>query len=309
MISTGHKGARAPSFRSPRTTGARHAAPALLSLALAIGCGQSTGSGTSASATAAPPTERWTEVVTESAPLLVNPAEEFPPPQILHRGELLRVGASKQVASWKGMVEDVEVTRDGMVFQVQRTKDGTASFAFQSDLGGEVTISATSWICAELAKQPLLNTANCSASLQRARTADGAIVSYLPCGTGVCPIALERDGKLASIGVEGLTSAHFVSGKKKSALVIETRFVKENGERTGSTVEIVSLDAAPARAGAFPADEVDARNPDHVVSKTIKVSVTRAEVRLTGKVEEHGPGGTITSTRTIDEKHPLPALD
>jgi len=93
-------------------------------------------------------------------------------------------------------------------------------------------------------------------------------------------------------------------------LVAQMRSVKDNGQLTGGTVAIVTLDGPePVRASEFASDEIDARNMDHVVSKVVKVSVTHSEVRLTGKIEEHDKSGALTSSKPIDETHPLPPLD
>lgn len=284
--------------------------------ASAIGCGHGDAPGSGATTTTAtatvpaPPTEKWTEVTSEAAPLLVSMTEEFPPPEIVRRGELLRVGASQGVSAWKGLVDDVEVARDGTVFGVQRAKDGTLKYGFQADLGGEITITATTWICDRIARQPGITFTSCAANLRRARTADGAIVSYTPCGIGVCPVTLERDGKLGILGIDGLSSAHFHTGKKKSVLVVETRSVKEGGKVTGGAVEILTLDGAePVRAAKFDGDAIDARDADHVVSRIVKVTVTHTELRLDGKAEEHGPAGKLLHSSAIDETHALPPLD
>lgn len=278
----------------------------------APGCGHgdASGGGTTTAMAPAAPTERWTEVASEAAPLLISMTEEFPPPEIVRRGELLRVGGSRRISTWKGLVDDVEVTRDGMVFGVQRAKDGALGYAFQTDLGGEIAVTSTTWLCDQLAKQPALTLTACASNLHRARAADGAIVSYLPCGSGACPVTVERDGKLATIAIEGLSNAHFLTGKKKSVLVAETRFVKEEGKITGGAVEILTLDGAePVRSAKFGADEVDARDADHVVSKVVKIAVTHTEVRISGRSEEHGPAGKLVRGSAIDEKHALPPLD
>jgi hypothetical protein len=283
---------------------------ALATSALGCGHGDASGGSTTTASTPAPPTEPWTEIASEAAPLLISVTEEFPPPEIVRRGELLRVGGSRRVTTWKGLVDDVEVTRDGMVFGVQRAKDGALAYAFQTDLGGEIAVTSTTWLCDQLAKQPALTLTSCASNLRRARAADGAIISYLPCGTGACPVTVERAGKLGTIAIDGLSNAHFFTGKKKSVLVAETRFVKEEGKVTGGAVEIVTLDGAePVRSAKFDADGVDARDADHVVSKVVKIGVTRAELRISGRSEEHGPGGKLVRGAAIDEKHALPPLD
>ncbi|MFO0590865.1 MAG: hypothetical protein U0441_25195 [Polyangiaceae bacterium] len=281
---------------------------------LAAGCGPSDGPGagaaTTSSAPPAPPTERWTEVTSDAAPLLVTMHEEFPPPEVLRRGELLRVGKSHGFSTWKGVVDDVEVTRDGMVFEAQHAKDGTVGFAFQSDLGGEVTITSTSWLCARLAKDLTLNTDACASNLHRARTVTGAILSYLPCGTGRCPVVLERGDEVGVLGVDGLSSAQLVSGKKASVLVAQTRAVKDEGKVTSGAVAILRFDgAAPVQDGSFEGDLTDARDPAHVTSKVVKVTASRGGVHLEGKIEVRSADGAIEKTTKIDELHALPPLD
>src|SRR5262245_52968354 len=76
----------------------------------------------SASVAAAPlQEERWTEVASDAAPLLTNLQGELPPPETVHRGELLRMGAMAKVGQWNGPLDDGEGTRDGMLFNVQRS--------------------------------------------------------------------------------------------------------------------------------------------------------------------------------------------
>lgn len=278
------------------------------------GCGPTEGGGASAATTTtaspAPPTERWTEVTSDAAPLLVALGEEVAPPAVVRRGELLRIGKSRGPSTWKGVVDGAEITRDGPVFEAQRAKDGTMSFAFQSDLGGEVALSATTWLCARLEKDPSLNAASCASSLHRVRTVTGAIVSYLPCGSGRCPVVLERGADVGVLGVEGLSSADLLSGKKASVLVARTRTVKDEGKVTSGAVMILRLDgAAPVQDGSFEADLTDARDPAHVTSRMVNVTASRGGVHLEGKIEVRGADGKVEKTTKIDELHAVPPLD
>lgn len=176
--------------------------------------------------------------------------------------------------------------------------------------GAEAPSGSNEALCAALARRAPFELSSCKTKLQSARTADGAVVSYLPCLTGPCPVALERDGKLAAIAVQNLTNAHFFTGKKRSVLVVETRFVKAEGKRTSGSVAVITLDGAePVRAEDFAADDIDATNPEHVVSRVVTIEVSRSEIRLRGKVEEQGPGGKLLASKPIDESHPLPTLD
>src|SRR5262245_58957038 len=102
----------------------------------------SSASSTSSSVAAPAPQERWTETVSETAPLLQTVSDELPPPpDIIRKGELVRVGKSGKEATWKGELLGEMQARDGMTFAVQRAAEGTRTFAFQTDLGGEVAVS------------------------------------------------------------------------------------------------------------------------------------------------------------------------
>jgi hypothetical protein len=279
--------------------------------ALAGACGGK-GSGDAApAASAAPPSdERWTEVKSEKAPLFISAAEDFPPPEVAWRGELLRVGKQIRTRTWNGYLDDEHAERDGQLFAVRRATGGTESFAFESDLGGEVPVSTTSALCEALAKRGPFDLEACKTNLRRARAADGAVVSYVPCASGACPVAIERGGKLGAIPLFGLSSAQFLWGKKRSVLVAQMRTVKDSGKRSGGSVAILALDGdEPKSLGEFPTDEVDARDPSRVLSKVVTVKVTRAELKLTGKSQVQTADGKVTDEKSIDETHPLPPLD
>src|SRR5690242_265540 len=80
----------------------------------------------SASATAAPAAqERWTEVASDVAPLIQSITEEFPPPLLVRRGELLKIGKSVKASTWKGPLDDVPIEREGMLFAAQITPEGS----------------------------------------------------------------------------------------------------------------------------------------------------------------------------------------
>jgi hypothetical protein len=274
------------------------------------GSAVASGTASAGSVVAAAPPERWTEIASEVAPLLMSPTEKEPPPDIIHRGELVRVGASVTATAWEGDLEGVPSKREGMLFRARRSAEGSETLAFQGDLGGEVTVSSTGALCEALAKKGPFELTGCKTSAQRARVADGAIVSFVRCGAGACPIAIEREGKLGAIALTNLTGVFFVTGKKKSLLVGVTRFSEDGGKHTGGKVAVVALDGAePVKVGEHAADEIDARDPARAVQRIVSVEVTRSEVRVKGSREEKAADGKVLSSQKVDDRYPLPALD
>ena len=229
---------------------------------------------------------------------------------MIRRGELVRVGASLTERVWEGDLEGVPSKREGMLFRARRTADGSETLAFQVDLGGEVTVGSSAGLCEALGKKGPFELGTCKTSLQRARAADGAIVSFVRCGSGACPVAIERDGKLGAIALSNLTSTFFVTGKKKSVLVGITRFVEAEGKHSGATIAVVGLDGAePVKLAEHPADEVDQRDAGRSVQQIVSVAVTRSEIVVSGQRDERGADGKVLSTRKIEARHALPALD
>lgn len=248
--------------------------------------------------------------MSDAAPILMNPNEKDPPPDMIHRGELVRVGASWGPNVWEGDLDGVPSKREGTLFRARRSAEGAEMLAFQVDLGGEVTVGSSGALCEALGKKGAFEVGTCKTSLQRARAADGAIVSFARCGTGACPVVIERDGKMGVIALNNLTSAFFVTGKKKSVLVGITRFVEAAGKRSGATIVVVGLDGAePVKLAEHAGDEVDARDAGRTVQRIVSVDVTRTEIRVTGTTDERGADGKVLSTRKVDERHALPALD
>ena len=306
--------------RRRATAGGAIAAAGVTVLALAAcdGAGSGAGPATSASAAtsgaepaaAAAPKERWTEIASDVAPLLMSPAEKEPPPDIIHRGELVRVGASVTAATWEGDLDGVPSRREGTVFRVRRSAEGSETLAFQADLGGEVTASPAGALCEALAKKGPFELGGCKTSVQRARGADGAIVSFVRCGAGACPVAVERDEKLGAIALPNLTATFFVTGKKKSALVGVTRYSEDDGKHTGGKIWVVALDGPePVKVEEHAADEIDARDPARVTQRIVSVEVSRSEIRVKGSRDERAADGKVLASKKVDERYPLPALD
>ena len=280
------------------------------SVGTVAGAGSAAGGSWGAGVTTTGVSERWTEIASDVAPLMMSPTEKDPPPDMIRRGELVRVGASLTERVWEGDLEGVPSKREGMLFRARRTADGSETLAFQVDLGGEVTVGSSAGLCDALGKKGPFELGTCKTSLQRARAADGAIVSFVRCGAGACPVAIEREGSLGAIALTNLTGVFFVTGKKKSLLVGVSRFTEDAGKHTGGKVVVVGLDGAePVRVGEHAADEIDARDPARAVQRIVSVEVTRSEIRVKGSQEEKAADGKVLSSRKVDDRHPLPALD
>lgn len=253
--------------------------------------------------------ERWSEVASEVAPLFYALDDPAPIPELLRRGELVRVGKRRGPMTWEGTLGEAKERRDGDLFEAQRS-DGSPGFAFQLDLGGEVPIRPTAAVCDAIAARWPFDAASCKTTLRRARTPDGAILSYAPCASGPCPIALERGSELAAIALTNLTNAHFLRGKTRSVLVAETRYVKEEGKLTGGALTVIALDGPePTMSPEIPYDQIDARDPARVVSRVVDAVITRAEIRVSGWIEEKSPDGKVLSKKRVQETHALPPMD
>lgn len=269
-----------------------------------------TASGGATTFATAAPTERWAEVASDVAPLLHGLEDPVVLPELVRKGELLRIGKSRGPLTWEGkLLEDAKERREGELLEAQRS-DGASGHVFQLDLGGEVSIRPAGAVCDAIAAQVPLDVTTCKSNLRRARLADGAIVAYVPCATGPCPVAIERGADLGAIALTSLTGAHFLWGKKRSLLVAETRHAQADGKASGGALVVVALDGrAPVKGAEIPTDEVDARDGAHLVSRVVKVAMTPGEIRVRGEITESAADGKVLSKKVVDERHPLPALD
>ncbi len=254
--------------------------------------------------------ERWTMVSADAAPLLMSLTEKTPPPMLATRGELVRVGKEAGTAKWNEPLEGIPLSREGPVFRVRHTSEGSEVFAFQSDLGGEVSVSSSRALCASLAKVAPFELSACGSNLQRAVTADGAIVSYLSCGTGACPIALSRDGNMTAVSLLNVARTFFISGKKKSFLLAVSRTTEAEGKLTAGSLVVFALEGPqPSRLVEYMVDSVDARDPNRVIQRNVSLSVNREQIAIVGSMDVRAPDGQMLSSQKVDERHALPALD
>ena len=260
---------------------------------------------------APPPHEACLVVTSESAPLIRKPTEDASAQDVVHAGELLKLVRDVRPMRWSGKIEGVKAERDGQLLEVKYVEDGAHRFAFKPDLGAEISVPVTTWLCDAIAAQGAFEMARCPAELRRAKTTDGALLVYLPCTSGLCPVGLVRDGKVQVLGVENLIAARFFLGKKRSMLLASVRWSRDEGRQSGGAFAPLLLDGpAPVRRDDIPADRVDARDPAKVMDRLVQVKIGPTEITLTGEetVKSAADGATL-STKPIDEKHPLPALD
>jgi hypothetical protein len=249
-------------------------------------------------------------VTSASAPLLGELEDDDPPEEVIRQGELVKVIHEIRPFHWDAKMDGVESHREGKALEVKYADEGAAMFAFQPDFGAEVSVPVTSWLCSNIAGQGAFDVSRCPALLRRARTEDGALLIYAACNTGTCPVGVLRDGKLAVIPIENLTSASFFLGKKRSLLVAQTRWTKEEGKQSGGAyVPIVIEGGVLTRKDEIATDRVDARDPQKMLARLVHARVSAGEITITGEETVKTIDGATVSTKQVDEKHPLPSLD
>jgi hypothetical protein len=257
-----------------------------------------------------PPEEKWTLVASETAPIFGELEDDEDAPEVLRKGELVKIVHEIRAAHWSAKMEGVPSSRVGMALEVKYADDGVVVYAYQPDFGAEVSVPVTSSLCEAIAAQGTFDMSRCSGSLRRAKTPDGALALYMACVSGPCPVGLLRDGKLAVIAVENLSSARFFSGKNKSVLVAATRWVKSAGQQSGGALVTIALDGAgPVRKDEIATDEIDARDPQKVLSRMVDARVTASEIAVDGEETVRATDGSVLSTTPIHQKLALPSLD
>ena len=263
-----------------------------------------------ATAAPAPPADETLSIVTsETAPLMIELEDDENAPYVLRKGELLEVVREVRSLHWKAKMDGIPSTREGMGLEVRVSNGGVSFFTFQSDLGAKVTVPASRTLC-ERARQTFpIDITACTATLRRAKTPDGALLFYTPCTVGPCPIGLYRDGKTDIIAVDGVTLARFFPGKTRSVLLTEARWTADLGKQSGGKHVPILIEGDRLRAQSpIPTDSVDARDASQVKARLVQVKVTETEIAITGEEKVSAPDGKVLSTKKIDEKHPLPAL-
>lgn len=258
-----------------------------------------------------PPHETCLLVTNDAAPLIRKMAADATPQEIVYRGELLKRVGDLQPLRWSGTIDGAKAERDGLLLEIKYVDDGNHRYAFKPDLAAEISVPVTTWLCEAIAAQGAFEMARCPAELRRAKTIGGALLVYVPCTSGRCPVGLLRDGKMAVLGVENLIAARFFFGTKRSMLLASVRWSKDDGRQSGGAFAPLLLDGpAPVRKDDIPADRVDARDPAKVTDRLVQFQITPTQITLTGEETiKSAADGTTFSTKPIDEKHPLPSLD
>ena len=261
---------------------------------------------------ASPPLREPCLVVTSlDAPLIRKPTKDASAQDVVYKGELVKLVREDGTMSWSGKMDGQKASRAGTLLEVKHVDDGAHRFAFRPDFGDNAVVPVTAWLCDAISAQGEFQTSRCAAELRRARTADGALLAYWPCTSGLCPVGLLRAGKMAVLGVEDLSAARFFHGKKRSMLLATVRWTKDEGKQSGGALVPILLDGpAPVRGADIPIDRIDARDPAKVIDHIVQVKITPTEVIVKGEetVRSAATGATL-SKRPVEEKHPLPSLD
>jgi hypothetical protein len=277
---------------------------------------RATSSASAARAASAPPPaptiEKLVPVKTAAAPLIPELEDDERASQVPRAGDLLVLGNALPPMKWKADMDGTMTTREGPMAEVRRAPGDALLFGFMSDLGEPVEVPAAGVLCARLqAALPALPPAlveNCPHVLRRAKTLDGALVAYVNCSVGPCPVGLLRGDHLGAVTVDGVVDARFGSIGGKSLLLASSRWVKDGGTWTGGTIVPILLDgAAPKPLDPIPTDEVDARAPVDVVQRNVRVEFGSDTVRVVGerRIVDRNTGKDRSKV-PIDERHRLP---
>lgn len=257
----------------------------------------------------APPEEKWLVVTSNITPLLRKVTDTADPHDVLRKGELAKYDHDRTQLRWSGKIEGEKATREGTVFELRYAAEGMILHGFKPDFAAEMSVPVTSWLCDTIAQQGTFDAARCPGLLRRAKTADGGVVVYMACASGPCPVGLYRGGHLSVVFVEGITNARYHAGNKRSLLLAETRWSKDDGKQSGgSFVPIVLEGDKPLLQDPIPADRIDARDLSKIAARTVQSRVTATEIVMTGEETVKSADGATVTEKKIDERHPLPAL-
>jgi hypothetical protein len=263
-----------------------------------------------------PPTESLTVVEASSSPLLNEIEDDEAAAEVAHAGELVFVGRDLRPLSWEARMEDQKAHRDGMLLELRKGAGTNILFGFRNDLGAQVTVPAASWICDAIAGDRAVadggKLPNCSSALRRARLPEGALAAFIACGQGPCPVAIVREGRVAAATFDDLASIDVRRVGNRMALVATSRWARGGGAWTGGRLLILDVSGAiPALGRDVPADEVDARDPAKVTSRTVSHRIDTSDpqapvLRVVGeRIETRLADGNVVSRTPIDERYPL----
>jgi hypothetical protein len=265
----------------------------------------------------APPlaTERVTLIKSAEAPFINELEDDEAAAEVERPGVALLIGKLLPPMKWKANMGDVMTEREGPMAEVRMAPGDGIVYGFRSDFGEEIDIPTTDAICAQIVKNDALPLAarqpRCKAMLRRFHLPSGTVVAYDPCATGPCAVAVVRNGVVSSLSFEGVTAARLVAGAGDGTLLVTSRWIRADGAWTGSRFVPVSLaGTTPVVLPEIALDEVDARDPKQVASRSVRVELPSIAggtvVHLVGdqRVKSRDDGHEL-STSKIDETHAL----
>jgi hypothetical protein len=261
------------------------------------------------------PKERATVIRSAEAPFLNELEDDESAAEVERPGTVLLVLKPLPPMKWKAMMGAAMAERGGPMAEVRMAPGDGILYGFKSDFGEEIDVPTTEGICAQIAGNAALpleaRQPRCKALLRRIQLPSGATVAFDPCATGPCAVALVRNGAVSSLAIEGVTSARLVPGEGDGTLLVTSRWIRADGAWTGSKLVPVSLaGSAPVQLADIPLDEIDARDPTKVSSRTVRVDISSgaggAGVHLVGdhRVQSRDDGRDLATT-PIDETHRL----
>lgn len=272
---------------------------------------------------AAPPTppalatERVTLIKSPEAPFINELEDDESASEIERTNTVLLIMKELPPMKWKARMGTVMTEREGPMAEVRMAPGDGTLYGFHSDFGEQVDIPSNAAICAQIAANPSMPAAvkqsRCGPMLRRYRLPSGTVVAYDPCATGPCAVAVVRKGVVSSIAVEGVTSARLVAGPGDGALLLTSRWIRADGNWTGSRFVPIPIGDGPLVAlPEIPLDEVDARDPKTASSRAVHVDITTGTegtvLHLVGdqQVKSRDDGREL-SKKAIDETHRIAA--
>ncbi len=258
-------------------------------------------------------------VKSSEAPLLNELEDDEAAAAMARPGDLLLEGKSisGMAKPWKASFEGRPYERSGPMSEVRQAPGDAILYGFKVDLGEQVVVPVTTWICARMMKEPGLAVGaaapGCARLLRRARLKDGTLLAFVPCSSVPCPVALVRSNEVRAIAVEGISGALVVQGEGGPVLLATTRWVRAEGKWTGGALVPIALGSgAPVALTPIVLDEVDARDPAKVVARMVQFELSfpspdRTMVHLTGDRRESAlPDGRELAKVAVDERVVVP---
>ncbi len=257
------------------------------------------------------PTEECLPAIVSAAPLIPRVEKDTGARDIAYSGDLVKFVRDVQEFQWVGKMDGAKTERNSMLMEVKHVDDGVMRFGFRSDFGAPVRVPLTSYLCEKLKEQVSFEAARCPQELRRAIVNGGGLLSYYACASGPCPVGLYVGGKVRALLVESLGSGRLFVGKTRSLLMGQARISKDDGKQSGGVVVPIVLEGETiTRAPDIAVDFIDARDVASVKQRLVSAKVSQTEVKITGEeTVRSASDGTVISTKTIEEKYPLPSID